>query len=84
MRTPDPCAVIHNVWMEPLYVPAGHMTARQVASTLGIGPSGVRQLVARGHLTSAGGSPRQPYYDTEQVLAILAQRDSLDSRSAAV
>ncbi|CAG6392761.1 helix-turn-helix domain-containing protein [Streptomyces cocklensis] len=60
--------------MEPLYVPAGHMTTRQVASTLGIGPSGVRQLVARGRLTRAGGSPRQPYYDTAQVLAILAER----------
>jgi hypothetical protein len=60
--------------MEPLYVPAGHMTTRQVANTLGISPSGVRQLVARGRLTRAGGSPRQPYYDTTAVLAILAER----------
>lgn len=60
--------------MEPLYVPAGHMSARQVADTLGIGPSGVRQLVARGRLARAGGSPRQPYYDTTTVLAILAER----------
>lgn len=60
--------------MEPLHVPAGHMSARQAADALGIGPSGVRQLVARGRLTRAGGSPRQPWYDTEQVLAILAAR----------
>ena len=55
-------------------MPPGHMSARQVADTLGISPSGVRQLVARGRLTRAGGSPRQPWYDTEQVLAILAAR----------
>lgn len=62
--------------MEPLYTPAGHMTARQVADTLGIGLPGVRQLVHRGHLARAGGSPRQPYYDTDHVLALLAQRDA--------
>lgn len=62
--------------MEPLYVPAGHMTARQTAQILGISLSGVRDLVARGHLARAGGSPRQPYYDTEQVLAILAAREA--------
>jgi hypothetical protein len=62
--------------MEPLYVPVGHMSARQVAATLGIGPSGVRQLVARGRLARAGGTERQPYYDTTAVLAILADRVS--------
>jgi predicted ArsR family transcriptional regulator len=60
--------------MEPLYVPAGHMSARQVADALGITPSGVRDLVARGRLARAGGSPRQPYYDTTAVLAVLADR----------
>jgi hypothetical protein len=60
--------------MEPLYVPAGHMSARQVAATLDIGLGGVRQLVARGRLTRAGGSARQPWYDTEHVLALLADR----------
>jgi hypothetical protein len=64
----------HHGGMEPLYVPAGYMSAHQVATTLGIGPSGVRQLVARGRLVRAGGSPRQPYYDTAQVLAILRER----------
>lgn len=60
--------------MEPLYVPAGHMSAHQVAQTLDITLSGVRDLVARGRLTRAGGAPRQPYYDTEQVLALAATR----------
>jgi hypothetical protein len=60
--------------MEPLCVPAGYMTAHQVAQTLGIGLSGVRELRRRGRLTRAGGSPRQPWYDTEQVLALLAER----------
>lgn len=68
--------LIHNLWMEPLYVPAGHMTAHQVAQLLGIGPSGVRQLVQRGQLARAGGSPRQPYYDTEDVLALKKSRES--------
>jgi hypothetical protein len=62
--------------MEPLYVPAGHMSARQVADTLGIGLPGVRQLVHRGHLTRAGGSPRQPWYDTTHVLALLDARQA--------
>jgi hypothetical protein len=62
--------------MEPLYVPAGHMTAHQAATTLGITLGGVRQLVARGQLTRAGGSPRQPYYITEQVLALWTTRNA--------
>lgn len=67
--------------MEALYVPAGHMTAHQVAAILGISLSGVRDLVQRGQLTRAGGSPRQPRYDTDQVLALLAARE--DARCAA-
>lgn len=55
-------------------MPAGHMSAHQVATTLGIGLGGVRQLVARGRLQRAGGSPRQPWYDSDQVLALLAAR----------
>jgi phage terminase Nu1 subunit (DNA packaging protein) len=50
------------------------MSARQVADTLGIGLPGVRQLVHRGHLQRAGGSPRQPWYDTDRVLQLLAER----------
>lgn len=60
--------------MEPLYVPVGCMSAHQAATALGITLSGVRDLVARGHLTRAGGSPRQPWYDTAQVLALYAAR----------
>lgn len=60
--------------MEPLYVPPGCMTAHQTAQTLGITLSGVRDLVHRGKLTRAGGTPRQPYYDTQQVLRLMAAR----------
>lgn len=55
-------------------MPAGYMSAHQVAQTLGIGLGGVRQLVARGRLTRAGGTPRQPWYDTDDVLALIRQR----------
>jgi hypothetical protein len=60
--------------MEPLHIPAGHMSAHQAAQTLGIGLSGVRELRRRGRLTRAGGTERQPWYNTEQVLALLADR----------
>lgn len=60
--------------MEPLYVPAGHMSAHQVAQTLGIKLTGVRDLVHRGQLQRSGGTPRQPYYDTQAVLELLASR----------
>jgi hypothetical protein len=60
--------------MEPLYVPPGCMSAHQTATALGITLSGVRDLVARGQLTRTGGTPRQPWYDTEQVRALLAAR----------
>jgi len=60
--------------MEPLHIPAGHMTAHQVAQTLGIGLPGVRKLVQRGQLTRVGGTPRQPYYDTDHVIALAAAR----------
>lgn len=66
----------HNGDMEPLFVPAGYMSAHQVAQQLGIGLGGVRQLVRRGHLHRAGGTPRQPWYDTEDVLALLQQRQA--------
>jgi hypothetical protein len=60
--------------MEALYVPAGYMTAHQVADTLGIKLTGVRDLVHRGHLHRVGGSPRQPRYDSDRVFALLAAR----------
>ncbi|MFI0897104.1 hypothetical protein [Streptomyces sp. NPDC020983] len=55
--------------MEPLYVPAGHMSAHQAAATLRTDLAGIRCPVRHGRLARAGGSPRQPYYDSEQVLA---------------
>lgn len=60
--------------MEPLFVPAGYMTAHQVAQQLGISLDGVRQLVRRRQLTRAGGSPRQPVYDRDTVLTLFTQR----------
>lgn len=60
--------------MEPLYVPPGCMSAHQAATTLGISLGGIRQLVARGRLTRTGGTPRQPWYDTQQVRALAAAR----------
>lgn len=71
---PSQRPLIHTGGMEPLYVPAGHMSAHQVAQALDITLSGVRDLVARGHLTRAGGSPRQPWYDTRQVRALARAR----------
>ncbi|MEV1006114.1 hypothetical protein [Streptomyces sp. NPDC049881] len=60
--------------MEPLYVPAGHMTAHQVAQQLGITLDGVRQLVRRGQLHHAGGTPRQRWYATQEVRALARAR----------
>jgi hypothetical protein len=50
------------------------MSAHQVAAQLGITLSGVRDLVARGRLTRAGGTRNQPYYDTQQVRALWRER----------
>jgi hypothetical protein len=50
------------------------MSAHQVAQTLGITLGAVRELRRRGRLVAVGGTARQPYYDSEQVLALLAER----------
>ncbi len=50
------------------------MSAHQAADTLGITLSGLRDLVHRGKLTRSGGTPRQPYYATAQVLQLFADR----------
>ncbi|WP_062207945.1 helix-turn-helix domain-containing protein [Streptomyces sp. NBRC 109706] len=60
--------------MEPLFVPPGYLTAHQVAAQLGIGLPAVRQLVRRGHLHHAGGSPRQPYYAWPDVQQLIRAR----------
>lgn len=60
--------------MEPLYAPPGYLTAHQVATLLGIALGGVRQLVHRGQLTRAGGSPRQPLFAVDDVTALDTKR----------
>lgn len=60
--------------MEPLHLPPGYMTAHQVARQLGITLDAVRQLVRRGRLHHAGGTPRQPWYDTTEVTNLARQR----------
>jgi hypothetical protein len=60
--------------MEFLYAPPGHLTAHQVAQLLGITLGGVRQLVHRGQLTRAGGSPRYPWYAVRDVAAVAAAK----------
>ena len=52
----------------------GHLTAHQTAQQLGIGLDGVRQLVRRGQLQRSGGSPRQPWYDVQDVTALVVKR----------
>ena len=66
--------------MESQNLRPGHMTAHQVATALGITLGGVRQLVHRGQLTRAGGTPRQPWFRTQDVQALDAKRRA---RSAA-
>ncbi|WP_411078523.1 hypothetical protein [Streptomyces sp. cmx-10-25] len=60
--------------MDSVYAPPGHLTTRQVAQALGIAPDSVRQLVRRGQLTRAGGSPRQPWFAARDVAALHATR----------
>lgn len=56
------------------YAPPGHLTTRQVALLLGVTPGAVRQLVYRRRLKRAGGTPRHPWYRTEDVAALAAER----------
>lgn len=52
----------------------GKLTAHQVAALLDISLGGVRQLVRRGQLHRAGGTPRQPWYDLDEVTALNTSR----------
>ncbi|MFF5186450.1 hypothetical protein ACFY30_22185 [Streptomyces sp. NPDC000345] len=63
--------------MESQILRPGYLTAHQTARTLGITLDGVRQLVHRGKLTRAGGSPRQPWYAVDDVTAYAANRDAV-------
>ncbi|WP_306186953.1 hypothetical protein [Streptomyces sp. MK5] len=60
--------------MESQILRPGYLTAHQTASVLGISLDGVRQLVRRGQLKRAGGSPRQPWYAVDDVAALAAER----------
>jgi hypothetical protein len=60
--------------MESQMIRPGHLTAHQTAQQLGIGLDGLRQLVRRGQLQRSGGSPRQPWYDVQDVTALVVKR----------
>lgn len=62
--------------MESQNIRPGYLTAHQVAHQLGISLGGVRALVHRGQLTRAGGTPRQPWYDRDDVVALQRQRQA--------
>ncbi|MFD9905619.1 hypothetical protein [Streptomyces sp. NPDC059063] len=65
--------------MESLTIRPGHLTAHQTATVLGITLGGVRQLVRRGQLTRAGGTPRQPWYTVADVQALDTKRRTRDA-----
>lgn len=60
--------------MTSLYVPPGHLTTDQVAQALGTSTGAVRNLVYRGRLQRAGGTPRHPWFRAADVAAITAER----------
>ncbi|MET8982124.1 hypothetical protein ABZX85_41730 [Streptomyces sp. NPDC004539] len=60
--------------MESQIIRPGHLTAHQTARVLGVDLATIRQLVRRGHLTHAGGTPRQPWYSATEVAAYAATR----------
>ncbi|MFF9129134.1 hypothetical protein [Streptomyces sp. NPDC014806] len=57
----------------------GYLTAHQTAQVLGVKLGAVRQLVYRGRLQRAGGTPRQPWYAVADVQALLAERAAADA-----
>ncbi|WP_112469427.1 hypothetical protein [Streptomyces triticisoli] len=60
--------------MDSLYAPPGRLTTSQVAQVLGTTPGGVRNLVYRGRLKRAGGTPRRPWFCADHVAALDAER----------
>ncbi|MFM9612483.1 hypothetical protein DF268_38840 [Streptomyces sp. V2] len=60
--------------MESQIIRPGHLTAHQTARVLGVDLGTVRQLVRRGHLTRAGGTPRQPWYSADEAAVLAANR----------
>ncbi|MFJ8110441.1 helix-turn-helix domain-containing protein [Streptomyces sp. NPDC096132] len=65
--------------MESQILRPGYLTAHQAARVLGVDLATVRQLVRRGKLARAGGTPRQPWYATEDVAAYAASRTTAKS-----
>ncbi|MFJ8109973.1 hypothetical protein [Streptomyces sp. NPDC096132] len=63
--------------MESQLIRPGYLTAHQTARVLGVDLATVRQLVRRGKLTRAGGTPRQPWYAVNDVTAYAANRDAV-------
>lgn len=57
----------------------GHLTAHQTARMLGVTLTGLRSIVHRGQLTRSGGSPRQPWYKSTDVAALLVDRRTRDA-----
>lgn len=60
--------------MESLNYRPGHYTAHQAAEVLEVGLGTIRQMVRRGQLHRSGGTPRQPWYPSEEVNALAAKR----------
>lgn len=60
--------------METYQPRRGRLTAEQTASLLGVSRENLRLLVHRGKLHRAGGSPRRPQFDVEEVTALHADR----------
>ncbi|MFK0151186.1 helix-turn-helix domain-containing protein [Streptomyces sp. NPDC090493] len=60
--------------MESLAYRPGYVTAHQAAEILDVGLGTIRQMVRRGQLHHAGGTPRQPWYPAEEVNALAAKR----------
>ncbi|MGW2044654.1 hypothetical protein ACWCPF_05655 [Streptomyces sp. NPDC001858] len=62
--------------MTTALIPPGYYGTIDVARALGSTPGGVRNLVYRGRLRRAGGTERHPWYRTEDVAALLAERQA--------
>jgi hypothetical protein len=60
--------------MDSLYAPPGHLTTAQVAQVLGTTTGAVRNLIYRGQLQRAGGTPRRPWFRATDVAALHADR----------
>ncbi|MFF7259485.1 hypothetical protein ACFZCL_04215 [Streptomyces sp. NPDC008159] len=60
--------------MESYQPRQGRLTAEQTATALGISRENLRLMVHRGKLRRAGGSPRRPEFDVQDVLALHAAR----------